>query len=127
MALSAGTATQLAERLRALADFGSSKRPAADSVLAQAVADARAYADYLVLDVAPQAANVIIVPGTSIFETADALASMIVDEAGEPSQDTAEPFPWLMVGGAVAVGLIALVLIGQTVNKGGGVLAEVGS
>ncbi len=126
MLLSAGTATQLAERLRALAEFGSSKRPAADSVLAQAVADARAYADYLAQDVAPQAANVVIVPGTSIFETADALASMIVDEAGDPSsQAPSAPFPWLMVGGAACL-IAALVLIG-THGKHGGVLAEVGS
>lgn len=110
-----------------MADYGDGKRPAADSVLAQAVADARSYADYLAQDVAPQAANVLIVPGTSIFETADALASLIVDEAGGMPQGAAAisaAFPWLAVGGAVVVGLLAAAYLSQGNRRG--LLAEVG-
>lgn len=126
MSLSTGTATQLAERLRSLADYGDSKRPAADSVLAQAVADARGYAAYLDQDVAPQLANVLIVPGTSIFETADALASLIVEEAGGTPEGAAiSTFPWLAVGGAVVFGLLAAAYLSQG-NRRGGFLAEVG-
>ena len=112
-----------------MADYGDSKHPAADSVLAQAVADARSYADYLAQDVAPQAANVLIVPGTSIFETADALASLITEEAGgmPPGITTAiEAFPWLAVGGAVVLGLLAAAYLSQGKGKRGGLLAEVG-
>jgi hypothetical protein len=97
VALKSGTATQLADRLRILADWGQSKRPPPDSALAQFVADARAYADHLANDLAPEAGGMVIETTTEVFRTADALAQGIIDEAGEPPTEGGG-FPWLVVG-----------------------------
>ncbi len=113
MALQPGNAAQLAERLRALADYGESKKAPADSALAQGVADARAYADYLDGELARELAGVLIVPGSSVYETADALAQLITDEGpnyggdAPPAEKGAGPNWALLLGGAAAAGVLA--------------------
>lgn len=122
--------------MRELADYGEARRPPADSVLAQAVTDARAYADHLESDLSPV---VIWTQGTSQFATADALAELIVGEVesgayGDPSPPPGAQvaaFPWVPVGIAVGVGLLIAACVRQKrglFSQGSrkGVLAAVG-
>lgn len=132
MALNPGTATQLSEQLRKLADYGASKKPPADSALAQFVADTRAYADYLTAELGPVSGGVVIQPDTDVFHTADALAQGIIDEAGgpPPPELLSGTFPWAL--GALGLGgLLAYACVKQrrglfSQGRRRGVLAVVG-
>lgn len=129
-ALKTGPAPKLADQLLKLVDYGESKKPPPDSVLAQAVASARAYAAYLVNDVWPELGGVVIVESTNIFATADALAQMIIDEGtsgayGDPSPPPElDGLPWVPM--AAAAGILGVLAFLASRNGRRGVLAAVG-
>jgi hypothetical protein len=110
MVLQPGTAAQLASQLAQLVTWGASRQtsgsPGGDpSVLSQAVADAGAYVAHLRDNVPAQATYT---AGSSIYETADALADLIVSEAGPPPPAQDGPgFPWLAVAAMVGAGAYA--------------------
>lgn len=120
MALNPGTSTQLAKRLRELADYGAARKPPPDSALAQFIAGARAYADYLTDDFGPRSGGIVVQGTTEVFRTADALAQSIVDEVMSGAYGDASPpppegasggFPWLLAGAVVVgAGLVAYAL-----------------
>lgn len=102
VALNPGTADQLADQLEQLADVGDSKNPLTETVLAQAVADARAYVTYLREDFGPRSGGVVVAPPSNVYATADALADLILEETGQGGAaakgDTSSPVakvpPW---------------------------------
>jgi hypothetical protein len=112
MPLSPGTASDLAAALRTAADYGASKGAPADSVLGQAVVDARAYADHLADEVAPLAAGVVIGTDSDIFRTTAALVDLIAEEGPKVSPDVPQasatmPPLWLAALAVVGLGGLA--------------------
>lgn len=136
--LKSGTAAQLSERLLQLADWGASKHPPADSVLADAVAGARRYADYLQNVFGPMSGGIVIKEGSEVFATADALAELLVEEGTSGAYADSSPppdpngVPWLpLLGAAAGLGVLGYLAGGGGKRRGrgrrrGGFLAAVG-